>query len=340
MIGCQPVRSFPLNSGSGAVHAAGRGALQERSAHARELKDCVSLLLCAGEFAAVGCQFPNQFRAGRHRGACTLRGAGRGRRRHRDYQTRSINLCRRDRMHVARALLHADLGSAVLLHDLHPTGESEFPAGGSDIPTAHERPAVFLRQRRNHHRGYRQSQYDAQSLHSMPAYPIFGVSGIESSYGARHRDSSFLPALVSSPSHRQLRGPQSHLPRPDRHQLGQRRRLGQRACHHLPRADRQGRLRVHHRRRLDARPGHWPAHRHLPLGGRGPHDPRPGGTGRGHAPPRRPLRRADPASRPPGRLAAQGPHLGHRPGGRAARLGRPRGRLRRGVRRRASRSAP
>ena len=35
-----------------------------------------------------------------------------------------------------------------------------------------------------------------------------------------------------------------------------------------------------------------------------PHDPRAGRTGRGHAPPRRPLRRADPASRagrPPGR---------------------------------------
>ena len=68
-------------------------------------------------------------------------------------------------------------------------------------------------------------------------------------------------------------------------------------------------------RRLDAGQDDRAAHGHLPLGGRGPADPRPGRAGRGHAPARGPLRRADPAPGPPGGLAAQGPDVRQRPGG-------------------------
>ena len=55
--------------------------------------------------------------------------------------------------------------------------------------------------------------------------------------------------------------------------------------------------------------------------------PGPGQSGRGHAPPRRQMRRADPASRAAGGLAAQEPDVRQRQRGGPARLGRARGDL-------------
>ena len=146
----------------------------------------------------------------------------------------------------------------------------------------------------------------------------------------RSHDAPRLPPLVHPDPNRERRGGESHLSRAHRHQLGQRRRLGEPAGDHLSRAGGQGGLRADHRGRVDAGPGHRPAHRDLRVGRRGPDDPRPLRAGRGDAPPRGPLRGADPASRAAGGLAAKEPGFGQRPGGRVARLGRARGRLRRG----------
>ena len=88
---------------------------------------------------------------------------------------------------------------------------------------------------------------------------------------------------------------------------GECRRLGESAGDHLPRRGCQGRVRFHHRGRVDTGQEDRSAHGDLSRGGRGSPDPRPCRAGGGNASARGTMRRADPAPGAPGRMAAEGP---------------------------------